>query len=265
MVNDRKQDPISLNEVLGAIDAWEARRAEASVDDETFNKFQKIKKTHYLPADARIEVISNFDNGDGDTCYIWSVRIVLPIASQPGRTYAFVIREQYVGVSSINSGKIAWGKPLENGIQAGFRLIPDQHEFLPGQQVRVEVFYRSVFGQEREGTLPNHFTIGEANVSDSEGNTVETETVRKELIIGGAQSAMISEEPLVVNSATLLQFGVDSHGEHAAHEQDHQATHAIVIKAKPGQKLRLSLKVTDLLTGDGSLVQTGDMEIQVAK
>ncbi len=66
-------------------------------------------------------MIPTFGVEGGSTYTIWSVRIKMlqDEAGKEGWTYAFEIREQFVSVKHRDAGEIHWGKPAENGLQAG--------------------------------------------------------------------------------------------------------------------------------------------------
>jgi uncharacterized protein (TIGR03067 family) len=149
--------PLKLNEVLAAIADWKSRRIEADVDEATFQRFQRIGRTHQLPEAAQLEVIPTFETGESQIYSVWTVRIVIPQVEKPGWTYAFTIREQFLGMERVNADYIHWGTPGSNGLQAGFRLRPAQRYYLDGQEVSVEFFYRSTSGKPIPAHLPESF------------------------------------------------------------------------------------------------------------
>ncbi|MFT7641051.1 MAG: hypothetical protein ACI9G1_002795, partial [Pirellulaceae bacterium] len=127
--------PLTLDEVLAGIALWQTKRDEADVDDATFQRFQRIARTHQLPSDVSFEVIPTLKNKIGKHFFVWSIRILVPQVAQPGSTYAFTIRHQFLGWDTQNISATHWGSPGKNGIQAGFRLIPAQRSYRIGQVV----------------------------------------------------------------------------------------------------------------------------------
>ncbi len=95
-VAGRKQPELNEQEVLAAIFAWKDRRKEANVDDVTFEKFQEILKTHYLPQGAELELVHKFTGAPDETIYKATAQIKLPLHNNPKRSYAFVIRELFI-------------------------------------------------------------------------------------------------------------------------------------------------------------------------
>ncbi|MEZ6134468.1 MAG: protein kinase [Pirellulaceae bacterium] len=194
-INGIRQPPLTLKEVLAAIAIWKSKRNDAGVDDATFENFQRISRTHYLPADTRFQMIPRFETSSGDYS-IWSVSIVMPQVSKPEWTYAFSIRRQFIALNADLASQIHWGKPAENGLQAGFRLIPAQEVYRVGQVVDTEFFYRSIYGQ-APVSLPNAFTHKKAHLRRSRTND-ELEVIedQQEKIVGGWISSGVTEEPI---------------------------------------------------------------------
>lgn len=205
-VDGLRQPPLTLEEVLAAIVDWSARRSEAPVDNETFARFQEIAKTHQLPADAKFEVISSFGAAEGGTFKIWSVRILMPQAAKPEWTYAFTIRTQYLNVNSAVESRIYWGKPNDDGLQVGVRLIPSQRVFQATQAIETEFLYRSISGKSILVTLPNIRSHKRLLACDANGNELDVVEV-PDRTIGGAVQTSIGETP-TRNKGKTLRLGL---------------------------------------------------------
>ncbi len=68
----------------------------------------------------------------------------------------FTIRERFQKVNSFSDETIHWGKPSDEGLQAGFRFKPAQSRYLAGQVVDVEFFYRRIHGRGLTATIRTH-------------------------------------------------------------------------------------------------------------
>jgi|GEM_PF-659937 len=176
--------PLTLNEVLAAIADWKNRRIEAEVDEATFLNFQRIARTHQLPEGAQLEVIPTFETGESELYFIWSVRVAVPQVAKPGWTFAFTIREQFLGMERADAEHIHWGTPGSNGLQAGFRLSPAQRSYRDGQEISVEFYYRSITGRWIEAHLPNSFRYETLHVNDADGFRSVVEDNSERLVAG---------------------------------------------------------------------------------
>ncbi len=256
-INGKRQPPLTTNEVLAAIVHWKSRRDEAAVDNGTFEKFQRIAKTHQLSADAKLEVISSFESRYGDTFQIWSVRLVMPQESNPERTFGFTIREQFVSVSSVHDSMIHWGKPNDDGLQAGIRLIPGQRVYQIGQTVQTEFLYRSISGKPIDATLFSVFSHKKLTAKDAEGNELNV-VEHQEKTIGGAIQTTIGEKPTRKQGQPLRLKSITPV---PANDFPERLTSASNVIAKPKQKVFLQYEVSDL---NGGSIRTGEFEIEIA-
>ncbi|MEZ6040043.1 MAG: DUF1559 domain-containing protein [Planctomycetaceae bacterium] len=246
-----------MKEVLASIAIWKQKRNEAGVDDATFDNFQRIARTHYLPADTRFEVIPRFETSSG-VYSIWSVRIVMPQVSKPEWTYAFGIRHQFVAWNSRMASQIHWGMP-DNGLQAGFRLIPAQNDYRVGQVVDVEFLYRSIYGPAIV-SLPNAFMHQEAHLRRSETNdALEAIVDEQEKIIGGWMSHLVTEEP-IARRGQKIGFTDDP----KADFNTNVGTRLIV--SPTDGKLSLSFTVANPADGaEGQSLETGELHFRVVR
>ncbi|MCA9160147.1 MAG: hypothetical protein KDA72_17555, partial [Planctomycetales bacterium] len=257
-----RQPPLTLDEVLAAIASWSSRRDEAPVDNATYEAFLNIAATRQLPHGVKFEVIPSFGSVTGDSFKVWSVRILMPLISKPGWTYAFSIREQYVGVDSIDMTSIYWGVPADNGLQAGVRLVPSQPEYRIGQRIGVEFFYRSTTGRAIEADLPNAFTFKEIKVVDGDGSELKAIDHQQHLV-GGWMGTNIGEQPTRrIGQSIQISSSVPTESKTAvdgAHESGAGAT----ILAEAGQTCRLRFLVRNYATEVGEPLPTGKVEFRV--
>ncbi|MBL6707098.1 MAG: DUF1559 domain-containing protein, partial [Planctomycetaceae bacterium] len=255
-INGIRQPPLTLKEVLAAIAIWKQKRNEAGVDDATFDNFKRIARTHYLPAEARFQVIPRFETSSG-VYSIWSVTIVMPQVGKPEWTYAFSIRRQFTALNAELASQIHWGKPAENGLQAGFRLIPAQEVYRVGQVVDVEFLFRSIYGQ-APVSLPNFFTHQEAHLRRSRTND-ELEVIedQQEKIVGGWISAGVTEEP-IARKGQRIGFTDNP----KADFKTKVGTKLIV--SPTGSQLSLSFTVANPADGaEGQSLETGVVQFKV--
>lgn len=251
------QPPLTLEEVLAAILDWKSRRNEAPVDNKTFANFQEIALTHQLPADAKIEVLPNFKAEKGDTFKIWSVRIRMPQAAKPGSTMAFTIREQHLSVNSSMGSTIHWGKPNDDGLQAGFRLIPGQRSYQVGQPIETEFVYRSISGKSISATLPNVFSALKMIARDAEGKELDVVQIRTEMVVGGAIKTQIGEAPTRKRGQPLSLGYITPDPKYDSIIPDET-----YLTVKDGQKVFISYVVSDL---NGGELRTGELAIDIAE
>ncbi len=260
-IDGARQPPLTIDEVLAAITNWQSRRDEAPIDNATFDAFINIAKTLHFPSGVKFELIPSFETVEKDVFKIWSVRIVLPQVAKPQWTYAFSIREQFISVDSVDSTTIHWGKPGDNGVQAGMRLIPAQREYKVGQKIEVEFFFRSITGKAIEASLPNYFTFDTIKVIDSDGNEVPT-TEHQEGIIGGWMVTEIGEQP-TRRVGQLIQI-IDVGSAVVDAVKNKLATDVgVTVRAVPGQTYRLQFTVSNFASTELGPLDTGEVEFYV--
>jgi uncharacterized protein (TIGR03067 family) len=250
-LNGQAQPPLTMNEVLAAIVDWSSRRNEAPVDDATFENFQRIARTHRLPADTKFELISSFGGAGQPTYYIWSVRILMPQVAKPGWTYAFTIRNQFVGMESISLDEIHWGTPGKSGLQAGFRLKPALKTYTDGQEVEVEFLYRSITGKPIPASVPNVFYFHKIKTAHKNGG--ESTGDKSELVVGGWRAESIAETPTIFQGKKLK---VCSPG--WPHEE---GVTKLVLSLRHSTKV--SFIVPDFADGEEGVLITGEVELNI--
>ena len=250
------QPPITLEEVLTAILDWKTRRNEAPVDNKTFAQFQQIAKTHHLPADTKFEVLRSYLGDSSDAFRVWSIRILLPQVAKPGWTYAFTIREHCLGVRSALDNKIHWGKPNEDGLQAGFRLSPGQQTYQATQTIETEFFYRCIQGKNIPATLPNILSHRRLIARDSDGNDLGVVELPNRTV-GGAMQTEIGEAP-ISKPGRPLELGYITPDP----RYDSISPSYTYLTVKDGQKVFLTYVVSDL---NGGELRTGELDIDIAE
>ncbi|QDV22521.1 serine/threonine-protein kinase [Aureliella helgolandensis] len=254
-IDGKRQPPLTLEEVLAAIaDGW-TRRSGTSVDNETDVTFQEIAKTHRLPADAKFEVLPTFQTAAGDTFKIWSIRIVLPHATTPMSTTAFTIREQYLSVNSALDTMIHWGQPNDDGLQAGFRLIPGQRAYQVGQSIETEFFYRSISGKAIPASLPNIFSHRKLIARDAQGNDLDIVEVRDKTV-GGAMETQIGETPTRKHGKPLELGYITPDPQY-----DSLSPHYTYLTVEDGQRVFLEYVVSDF---NGGELHTAELVVDLA-
>lgn len=255
-VDGLHQPTLTIEEVVAAILDWKSRRSEAPVDNETFAKFQEIAKTHQLPADAELEVLSSFQSSAGDTFKIWSVRLLMPQSATSESTYAFTIREQYLSVNSALESKIHWGKPNDEGLQAGFRLIPGQRAYQVGNSIETEFFYRSISGKSISASLHNIFAHQELIARDADGKDLDVVETRDKTV-GGAMATQVGEAPTKMRGKPL-ELGYITPDP----QFDSLSPGYTYLTVKGGQKVFLTYVLSDF---NGGELSTGEVVMDIAE
>ncbi len=249
------QPPLDLNEVIAAIAAETRQRNDVPVDNKTFANFQRILQTHELPANSSLELISRFESAEGDTFRIWSVRLKMPQVAKPGWTHALEIRKQYISVDSDADERIYWGKPNEEGLQAGFRLIPGQRRY-QHSEIETEFFYRSISGKPISASLPNIFSHRKLIAHDAAGNDLTVVEVKERTVGGGVQTT-IGEQPTKKRGLPLDLGYITPDREFDHIEEEAPRTYVTVVD---GHKCFLTYVVSDL---NGGELRTGEVVFDV--
>ncbi len=261
--NGVKQPPLTENEVVAAIVHHQTKRDEADVSDSLFEKFQQIAKTRYLPEGVSLEVIPTFGVEGGSTYTIWSVRIKM-FQDEPGKegwTYAFEIREQFVSVKYGDAGKIHWGLPAENGLQAGVRLSPPRLSYQLGQKIDVQVLYRNILTKPISTTVPN-FCGYEVAVHDISGAKMEVFDLQEPIIVGGARSAGVGDEP-VSSIGRSFAFAPSSLEKDKRQEYRSRTGASLLILVEPGKSYRLQFTVGNVVNDAEGTINSGEIEVAV--
>lgn len=266
-VDGKKQPPLTEDEVVAAILHQQTRRDEYDVSDSLFERLQDIAWTRVLPEGATLEVIPKFGT-EGETIHtIWSVRVKLvqDEAGREGWTYAFILREQFLSVTHGDAGKIHWGPPGTNGLQAGVRLSPPVTHFVMGQRIDVELFYRNVLTKSIEATIPP-FPDYAFEVFDENGERRRVLERREHVETpAGARVEMIFEQPLSRKVTPIVlapsNLGPDEEARILA-----DCKGANLAFVKPGMSYRLKFTVNNVASdADKSLLSTSEIRLAVVE
>jgi hypothetical protein len=133
----KDQPPLTEQEVLAATEDWKTRRIEAPVTNSEFASLQQITDTRLLPTDTSFELLTSFRPGDGYTYDRWSIRILTPRTAKPGWTYAYEIRDRFLGVRKADESD-------DEGIY-------DEYRILPGSGLPRGPYQRRPLGASKEG------------------------------------------------------------------------------------------------------------------
>jgi serine/threonine protein kinase len=262
--NGAKQPPLTENEVVAAIIYHQTKRDEADVSDSLFEKFQEIARTRFLPEDVSFEVIPTFGSEGGATYTIWSVRIKLfqDEAGKEGWTYAFTIREQFVSVKHGNAGEIHWGKPAENGLQAGVRLTPSLLSYELGQTINVDLCYRNILTKPISASVPN-FSGYEIKTLDANDTLMDVLDFEEPLIVGGARAEQIGHEPTTSHCRSFAfaptSLPIDKREEYRAQT----GASILIFVEQPGKPYRLQFSAHNIADEDAGNMSAGEVEVTI--
>ncbi len=102
-----------------------------------------------------------------------------------------------------DAGKIHWGNPGANGLQAGVRLSPPVTHFLMGQKIDVELLYRNVLTKSIVAGIPNFPGYGLEVFDESVGLPGRVRG-SGERTLAGAQVEWIGEQPLSRKASPIV-------------------------------------------------------------
>ena len=255
-LDGQEQPPLTEREVIAAIRWWKMSRHEAPVTNGEFAAFQQIATDRQLPKGAKIEVIGHFRPGDGRDYSIWSVRIVMPRTSKPGWTYAYTIRRRFVGSQPTDDGSISWGPVAANGLQAGVRLDPNNEKYTSGDQVVPRFFYRNAGKEVLDLSFPRlmtHSYYDKLTAVDATGAPFAIET-----------------DPGPGGPVGWMQFPFPPGAQHeiggmpiVLGDVDRGSAES-VIRAKPGQSLRISFTLPNYVDRKSQPLETGELRLSLA-
>ena len=192
-----EEPDLTLDETLAALSTIWGKQSWYSSDGlkpSTMDALMAAIDRHVMKG-VKIELLRSYETGD-DRFSVWSIRMVVQ-TDNDGSTQAFTIRERFQKVNSFSDETIQWGKPSDEGLQAGFRFKPAQSRYLAGQVVDVEFFYRRIHGRGLTATIPNafHFNKIEIDVLGKDGKQRLSVEHDREKIIGGWRVEEIGEQP----------------------------------------------------------------------
>lgn len=257
-LDGQEQPPLTEEEVVAAIRAWQAKRNDAPVTNAEFAAFQRIADERLIPENSRFEMIGSFGREDGSVCYIWSVRIVMPQTAKPGWTYAFTIRERFLRLRQIDDSQISWGPVGANGLQVGVRLDPHNAEYTSGQHVGTHFFFRNAGRQSLDMAFPRLLTRGyykALHVFDASGKAIPIDQdPGPGGPVGWIQMPLDPGDQYDLRGGTIV-FGIVPRAEGVE----------TVIQAEAGQAGRLSFTIPNYTDPQGPELSTGQVDFLVSR
>ncbi|MFN8741515.1 MAG: hypothetical protein ACK5YR_16440, partial [Pirellula sp.] len=189
---------LTLDETLAALSTLWGKQSSYSYDwlkPTTMDALMAIIDRHEMKG-VKIRLLHSYQTAEGDRFDVSAIRLEVQ-DDQDGSIQAFTIRERFQKVNSFSDETIHWGKPSDEGLQAGFRFNPAQTRYLAGQIVDVEFFYRRIHGKGLTATIPNafHFNRIEIDVLGNDGKQRLSVEHDREKIIGGWRVEEIGEQP----------------------------------------------------------------------
>ncbi len=257
-----EQPSLTEDEVVAAVLYTKARRDDHDVSDALFERFQNIARTRQLPEGATLEVIPTFGVEGGSTYTIWSIRLTM-LQDEPdifGRTYGFLIREQFVSVKHGDAGSIHWGKPAENGLQAGVRLFPPLDSYQLGQKISVEILFRNILTKPISTSVPN-FPSYEVEACDTEGTKLQV-AVPQLQIVGGWRLETIGDQPISLRGWPIVFLPSSASFEERAKMRS-QDDDQVVVFVDPGKSCRVRLTVSNYANDAKGTLTTGEVDFAV--
>ncbi len=213
---------LTLDETLAALSTLWVKQSWYSYDGlkpSTMDALMAVIDRHEMKG-VKIKSLHSYETADKDCFSVSAIRLEVQ-SDQDGSSQAFTIRERFQKVNSFSDETIHWGKPSDEGLQAGFRFKPAQTRYLPGQVVDVEFFYRTIHGKGLTTRIPNvfHFNKIEIDVLGRDGKQRLSVEHDREKIIGGWREEGIGEQPTLFKHRKI-RF-VDSPEKLAAAKQIH--------------------------------------------
>lgn len=257
-INGQRQLPLTEDEVVAAILYEQTKRDGADVSDSLFESLQNIAHTRTLPEGTELDLIPTFGVQGGSTYTIWSIRVKMP-QNEKGRegwTYAFEIRKQFISVKHGNTGEIHWGKPAENGLQAGVRISPPLQKYKIGQQLEIEIAYRNIFSEQLAGSLPNFLSYDKVQVHDAAGVSMTVIDREAEKIVGGWRGAGWNDQPQTLRGRPIALVTEQT-------QQDSFDRRTLFVVVQPGQTYTLQFAVGNYADGAEGSIETGQIEFSV--
>lgn len=189
----RELPPLTVNEVLAAIELSRAEHQDSDPDGPTSEVLQRILATHRLPTDSRIDLVLEIENAIGQWFTVESIRIVVPRPEDPETPEVVQVRHQFIHTDRSHSNSTRWSTPGRNGLQAGVRLVPAQHTYQHGDVVDIEFLYRSATSQKIAATLPPTFQFAKVR-----GVRLERVSLVHPKWPDGSVHTLVGNEPLIV-------------------------------------------------------------------
>jgi hypothetical protein len=252
----QEQPPLTEEEVVAAILAAKADRNQFSVSNADFAAFQAIGETRSMPAGAVLELLPSFKNFNGFDFSIWSVRIVMPRTDKEGWTFGFSVRERFIRSEAVENENISWGKPGENGLQAGVLFEPRNEQYTYGQSINTRFYFRNAGTRKLTVAFPRLMTRSYyegIHVTDASGNNLVVESVPEPGGPVGWQQMML--DPGATHQITGMPITVTPLSRDARFES--------AIHAKAGAQCRVSYTISNFADTKLVPLETGKISFTV--
>lgn len=185
--------PLTLDEVLAAIEIFDADYERFNTKGSPLNVMQQIMANHHVSAGTRLELHSEIENAIGEWFTVECVHLVIPRPNDPKTTDTIQVRKQFIDTNGNHPKSTHWSKPGPSGMQAGVRLIPAQDSYQHGDVVDIEFLYRSTTRQKIAATLPSTFQFGKVR-----GIRLERVSFVQPKWPDGSVQTMVGNDPLVI-------------------------------------------------------------------
>jgi hypothetical protein len=256
---------LTEDEVVAAIVHNQTNRDNYSaigVSDGLFERFQNIARTRQMPEGATLELLPTEVVAGGSTYTIWSIAIaMLGDGDNTGRTTTFGVRRQFVSVKHGDAGSIRWGKPAENGLQAGVKLSPPLLSYQIGQTIQVDILYRNILSKSMPAFVPN-FPSYKVEVHERDGAVIEVFDSPRQ-IVGGSREDYFGEQPTVLRGRPIVLASVSSSPDQQAKVLS-QSENQMVIFVEPGKSYRLRLLVRNYAKDGEGILKTDEVDFSIA-
>ncbi len=206
MSHSEEEPGLTLDETLAALSTLWDKQSWYSYDGlkpSTMDALMAVIDRHEMKG-VKIKLLHSYQTAEEDRFDVSAIRLEVQ-DDQDGSIQAFTIRERFQKVNSFSDETIHWGKPSDEGLQAGFRFKPAQTRYLSGQVVDVEFFYRTIQGKGLTATIPNifHFNKIDIDVLGNDGKQRLSVEHDREKIIGGWRAEEIGEQPTLFKNRKI--------------------------------------------------------------
>ena len=270
---DSRHSSISAKEILASLMyAKEYGQTRVTKSKPYAAIIDQCLATMKIPDSATFELSTHFGPYDGTSYRIWSPRIRFQKPDGSG-SRAFPIRNQFLSSQVHDDSDIHWGPPAANGLQAGVRLSPSGNVYNIGQEIRVEICYRTTGGKTLPGILPNVLSYVGIEAFDASGKIIRTAVPKFVGILAGAMSTRFDNSIVAGNSGRLIIRSKDApqdKGPPPALDGDRRTftsfenPQTAYIYAEPGQSCRIRFVVHDYSREGKGNITTGYVPFTIA-
>lgn len=259
------QPPLTLEETMAALSTilWKNQLSKELQTPPNFSNdaWAKLLQVADIQLMNRVTIESSFfDHEVGDSKFLtWKIELL--VAPSDGNWFAesLLIRKRFLRVNSLSDDTIHWGKPSDQGVQAGFRLRPAQKFYLANQVVNVDFYYRKAFGRPQTMALPRAFHFNKILTEGTDGAVQTTLHDREQLIAGWHESSLT--ETATEFKGRQIQF-VTSFAEKERLEPENEDLRTVVILPVDTKQL-LRFEVPNFEQSDSEPLTTGQCDIKI--